>query len=215
MSSTARTPAKGTKAPRKRMPRAQRERQMIQVAEAVFAERGYTAASMDEIAERVGVSKPMLYEYFNSKEGLLLACIREARAELRRVTEQAVAQAGNAEEALRQGLLAFFAFIRERRQSWMLVRHEATLVGTAADELETTRQQQTDLIATLMGDFVDPDAAAAVEASGILYAAAEFVVGGCERLAIWCEQRDDLSPETIAEYAVNLLWGGLAQLTGR
>ncbi|OLT43679.1 TetR family transcriptional regulator [Saccharomonospora sp. CUA-673] len=197
------------------MPRAQRERQMIQVAEAVFAERGYTAASMDEIAERVGVSKPMLYEYFNSKEGLLLACIREARAELRRVTEQAVAQAGNAEEALRQGLLAFFAFIRERRQSWMLVRHEATLVGTAADELETTRQQQTDLIATLMGDFVDPDAAAAVEASGILYAAAEFVVGGCERLAIWCEQRDDLSPETIAEYAVNLLWGGLAQLTGR
>ncbi|WP_253827265.1 TetR/AcrR family transcriptional regulator [Prauserella aidingensis] len=197
------------------MPRAQRERQMIQVAEAVFAERGYTAASMDEIAERVGVSKPMLYEYFNSKEGLLLACIREARAELRRVTAQAVANSPTGEEALRQGLLAFFGFIRDRRQAWSLVRHEASLVGTAAEELETTRQQQTDLIATLMGDFTDPETARMAEESGLLQAAAEFVVGGCERLAIWSEQRSDLTPEIVAEYAVNLLWGGLAHIADR
>ncbi|MBB3661294.1 transcriptional regulator, TetR family [Prauserella flava] len=222
MSSTAKAPdtteaatGPGQGKPRKRMPRAQRERQMIQVAEAVFAERGYTAASMDEIAERVGVSKPMLYEYFHSKEGLLVACIREARAELRRVTEQAVANSPTGEEALRQGLRAFFGFIRDRKQAWLLVRHEASLVGTASEELETTRQQQTDLIATLMGDFTDPETARFAEESGLLQAAAEFVVGGCERLAIWSEQRDDLTPEIVAEYAVNLLWGGLAQIAGR
>ncbi|PXY20897.1 TetR/AcrR family transcriptional regulator [Prauserella muralis] len=205
MSTTAKAPAR-----RKRMPRAQRERQMIDVAEAVFAERGYAAASMDEIAERVGVSKPMLYEYFNSKEGLLLACIREARAALRTVTEEAVAGAPTAEEAMRRGLHAFFVYIRERRQAWSLLRHEMALIGTsAAEEIEATRQQQTDLIATLMGGYLDSSDPVRTQAS------AEFVVGGCERLAIWCEAHENLTPEQVTEYAMDLLWGGLERLANR
>lgn len=136
---------------RRRMPRAQREQQMLEVAEAVFAERGFAAASMDEIAERVGVSKPMLYEYFHSKEGLLLACVAQARAELREVTERAVEGSTDARAALRSGLRAFFVFARERRQGWSLLRHELALIGTSASEaLEATRRQQTDLIAKLM-----------------------------------------------------------------
>ncbi|WP_024877323.1 TetR/AcrR family transcriptional regulator [Saccharomonospora piscinae] len=202
MSATAKTPAR-----RRRMPRAERERQMIGVAEAVFAERGYSAASMDEIAERVGVSKPMLYEYFSSKEGLLLACIQSARAALREATQEAVLGATSAEDALRKGLLAFFAFIRDRRQAWSLLRHEMTLIGTsAADELEATRQQQTDLIAALMGGYL------AAEDAGLLQAMAEFVVGGCERLAIWCEQNEQVTPEAATDYAMKILWGGMRHL---
>ncbi|PRX49307.1 TetR family transcriptional regulator [Prauserella shujinwangii] len=201
MSTTAKAPTR-----RKRMPRAERERQMIEVAEAVFAERGYTAASMDEIAERVGVSKPMLYEYFHSKEGLLLACIRQSRAALREVTEEAVAQAASAEDAMRRGLRAFFVFIREHREAWSLLRHEMALIGTsAADEIEATRQQQTDLISNLLGALVGESDPIRAEAS------AEFVVGACERLAIWCERHEDITPEIVTEYAMDLLWGGLAQ----
>ncbi|MBN6033957.1 TetR/AcrR family transcriptional regulator [Amycolatopsis sp. 195334CR] len=193
---------------RKRMPRAERERQMVEVAEAVFAERGYVAASMDDIAERVGVSKPMLYEYFNSKEGLLLACIGQARAELRVATEEAVSLAEDAEDALRRGLLAFFVFIRERRQSWSLLRHEMTLIGTpAADGIEATRRQQTDLIAALMAGYFSAASPLQVEAS------AEFVVGACERLAIWCERHDEITPEMATGYAMDLLWGGLHERT--
>lgn len=193
-----------TTAKRKRMPRAERERQMIEIAEQVFSARGYAAASMDEIAELVGVSKPMLYEYFNSKEGLLLACIRESRAILREVTEQATVGATTAEDALRRGLLAFFVFIRERRQAWSLLRHEMALIGTpAADEVEETRRQQTDLIAALMsGYFASGDDLRAE-------AAAEFVVGACERLAIWCERHDEVTPEMATEYAMDVLWDGL------
>ncbi|WP_158888331.1 TetR/AcrR family transcriptional regulator [Amycolatopsis anabasis] len=178
---------------------------MIEVAEAVFSERGYVAASMDEIADRVGVSKPMLYEYFNSKEGLLLACIRESRAELREVTEQAVARAGDAEGALREGLLAFFEFIRERRKAWSLLRHEMALIGTpAADEIEATRRQQTDLIAAVMDGYFPGASPLQLEAS------AEFVVGACDRLAIWCERHEEVTPERATEYAMDVLWGGLA-----
>src|SRR3954447_9652887 len=55
------------------MPRAEREEQMLEVAGEVFAERGFHAASMDEIAERADISKPMLYAYFGNKEGLYSA----------------------------------------------------------------------------------------------------------------------------------------------
>ena len=193
-----------TTAKRKRMPRAERMRQMVEVAEQVFSARGYAAASMDEIAELVGVSKPMLYEYFNSKEGLLLACIRESRSVLREVTEQATVGAATAEDALRRGLLAFFVFIRERRQAWSLLRHEMVLIGTsAADEVEETRRQQTDLIAALMSGHFDNGDDLKAEA------AAEFVVGACERLAIWCERHDEVSPEMATEYAMDVLWSGL------
>ena len=193
-----------TTAKRKRMPRAERMRQMVEVAEQVFSARGYAAASMDEIAELVGVSKPMLYEYFNSKEGLLLACIRESRSILREVTEQATVGAETAEDALRRGLLAFFVFIRERREAWSLLRHEMALIGTpAADEVEETRRQQTDLIAALMSGHFDSGDDLRAEA------AAEFVVGACERLAIWCERHDEVSPEMATEYAMDVLWSGL------
>lgn len=193
-----------TTAKRKRMPRAERMRQMVEVAEQVFSARGYASASMDEIAELVGVSKPMLYEYFNSKEGLLLACIRESRSILREVTEQATVGAATAEEALRRGLLAFFVFIRERRQAWSLLRHEMALIGTpAADEVEETRRQQTDLIAALMSGHFDSGDDLRAEA------AAEFVVGACERLAIWCERHDEVTPELATEYAMDVLWSGL------
>jgi AcrR family transcriptional regulator len=193
-----------TTAKRKRMPRAERMRQMVEVAEQVFSARGYAAASMDEIAELVGVSKPMLYEYFNSKEGLLLACIRESRSVLREATEQATVGAATAEDALRRGLLAFFVFIRERREAWSLLRHEMALIGTpAADEVEETRRQQTDLIAALMSGYFDSGDDLRAEA------AAEFVVGACERLAIWCERHDEVSPEMATEYAMDVLWSGL------
>ncbi|WP_020657395.1 TetR/AcrR family transcriptional regulator [Amycolatopsis benzoatilytica] len=195
-----------TTAKRKRMPRAERERQMIEVAEQVFGERGYAMASMDEIAELVGVSKPMLYEYFNSKEGLLLACIRESRSALQQATEQAIVGAPTANEALRRGLLSFFVFIRERRQAWSLLRHEMALIGTpAADEIEETRRQQTDLITALMSGYFDSDDTLRAEAS------AEFVVGACERLAIWCERFPEVTPERATEYAMDLLWAGLSQ----
>lgn len=65
----------------KRMPRAVREQQMMDAAVQTFGQRGYRAASMDEIAELAGVSKPLVYLYLNSKDELFTACIRrEAQA---------------------------------------------------------------------------------------------------------------------------------------
>jgi AcrR family transcriptional regulator len=189
------------------MPRADRERQMMSVAEQVFAERGYVAASMDEIAERVGVSKPMLYEYFGSKEGLLVACIRQARAELLRVTSRAAVDAQTPEDMLRDGLVAYFQFIRAHSQTWALLRTEAAVVGpSAAEEIEAGRQQQTDLISGTMALY-------APRPSPVdLTLAAEVIVGGCERLALWCERHQETTPEQAAELVMSTIWSGMRSL---
>ncbi|HEX5403751.1 MAG TPA: TetR/AcrR family transcriptional regulator [Pseudonocardiaceae bacterium] len=196
-----------TEAPRRRrMPRADRERQMMSVAEEVFAERGYVAASMDEIAERVGVSKPMLYEYFGSKEGLLVACIRQARAELLRVTSQAAVDAVNPEDMLRNGLVAYFQFISDHRRSWALLCSETAVVGpSATEEIEAVRQQQTDLISSTMALYVP-------QPPLDLTAGAEVIVGGCERLALWCQRHPETSPADAAELVMRLIWSGMRSL---
>lgn len=177
---------------------------MIAVAEEIFAERGYQATSMDEVAERVGVSKPMIYEYFGSKEGLLIACLRNARAELLEVTMTAVAGATTAEETLRRGLRAFFEFTDSHRRSWKLLRHEATVAGlTAVDEVEAIRQQHTTLNATLLANFLPHRGQQALEAY------AEIIVGACERLSLWYVASEDVTAERATELIMDLIWYGL------
>jgi AcrR family transcriptional regulator len=186
------------------MPRAERERQMVEVAEEIFVDRGFLSTSMDEVAERVGVSKPMIYEYFGSKEGLFVACIRAARAELLNVTLRSVEGVGSAEEALRRGLTAFFAFTDSHRRSWKLLQAEAAVAGPdAVAEIEAVRQQQTAVNATLFESFLPDLPRHELEAN------AEMVVGACERLALWYVQRDDVSADAAAELVMRLLWFGL------
>src|SRR5581483_9881124 len=69
--------AQAARAAQRRMPRPERERQMLEVAGRSFAAHGFHAVSMDEIAKQAGISKPMLYHYFGSKEGLYVAYVRQ------------------------------------------------------------------------------------------------------------------------------------------
>ncbi|MCE7006612.1 TetR/AcrR family transcriptional regulator [Kibdelosporangium philippinense] len=190
---------------RRRMPRADRERQMMTIAEAVFSERGYAATSMDEIADRVGVSKPMIYEYFGSKEGLLVACIRQVRTELRERTAQSVIGASSPEEALRKGLQTFFRFTDDHRRSWeLLLRTETAVVGPAAvAEMETARQEQIQLHMALFSAYMPDTDQRSLEA------AAEILVGACERLSVWYVRHDDVTPEEAAEHIMRMTWFGL------
>jgi AcrR family transcriptional regulator len=188
------------------MTRAERERQMLDVAEEVFAEQGYGAVSMEEIAVRVGLSKPMLYEYFGSKEGLLLATIARARRELREATERAVAAAGSAEEMLYRGYLAYFEFNEAHRRSWLVLLQEPVLLRGAADEIEATRRQQTDLIVAQM-ELLAPD-----RPRRDLEAYAEIIVGACERLALWRTRNPEVGVEEAARHMMDLTWNGLVSL---
>ena len=123
------------------MPRPVREQQIIDAAIRVFAKRGYHAASVDEIAELAGISKPMVYLYLDSKEGLFLACLRREAERLVAALRAAAGPAHPPELRLRAGLLAFFTFVTEHRDSWVVLHRQASELSPAiAAELGRTRQ---------------------------------------------------------------------------
>jgi AcrR family transcriptional regulator len=189
-----------TRPTRRRVGRAERERQILDAAIAVFGERGYQNASMDQVAERVGVTKPVLYTHFGSKHGLLLACIARARAELLEVTSAAAASASTPEEMLRRGTLAFFDYLQRQAPEWTILYAESAVAGEAIEEI---RAQQTDFIATLL----------AAQAPGTdpqrLTGWAQVIVGACERLALW-RARAGVTSEEATGYLMDLVWTGLS-----
>ena len=80
-----------------------RERQLLELAEELFAERGYAGTSMDELCRRAGVTKPVVYELFGSKDGLFRACLEGSASALAEVITDAVrAQSDARGEAARR-----------------------------------------------------------------------------------------------------------------
>ncbi|MBE9375792.1 TetR/AcrR family transcriptional regulator [Saccharopolyspora sp. HNM0983] len=190
----------------RKLSRAQREQQILAVAEQVFAADGYQASSMDEIARRVGLSKPMLYEYFGSKEGLLLACLERAKRELLDATTAAAADAAGPEQLVHDCLLAFFTFGDEHSLAWELLRNESALPAASVNSgLEAIRKQQIQFTADLLG-AARPDLGA-----DRLEAFAEAIIGACERLALWREQQPDITPEKATEHLMALITPSLTQ----
>lgn len=114
-----------------RIPRAEREQQMLDAAEFVFAQKDFRAASMDEIAERSGITKPLLYQYFGSKEALYDACVERGRDALFSDIEQA-AEAVAPDQALRIFVAKHFEFLEANRGSWWLLYGESTREATDA-----------------------------------------------------------------------------------
>lgn len=197
----------GRKQPAKRMTRAEREEQILSTAEEFFAERGYRQATMDELAARLGVTKPVIYDHFGSKDGLLLALLTRARTELHAETLRALGEApGDPREALRRALLAFFTFIDGHGCAWSVLNREAALLtGDAAAEVEALRQQQADVLAGFLTTHrLAPTPAAA-------HPLAQLVVGAGERLALWRQDHDPtMPPEVAADHMMTVLWHGLA-----
>jgi AcrR family transcriptional regulator len=94
---------------------------MLATARELFAERGFADVTMDEVAAAVGVTKPLLYNYFGNKEQLFLACMRPAGEAMMRSIVTAVQAAESPAAALRSGIHAFFAFLDSDRDSWRVI----------------------------------------------------------------------------------------------
>ena len=188
---------------RRRLPREERARQLLATAEQVFADRGIAAASMDEIAERAGVTKPVLYDHFGSKDGLLAAVIERAGADLGTAVESVVAEADGPDAALARGLRAYFTFMQEHRKAWLALLNETATNTAGAKALEKIRDERARFIALLIAAEI-PDAD---RARAMTYAQA--VIGACERLAT-APDGAALSPDELTSYLMDVIWLGFA-----
>jgi AcrR family transcriptional regulator len=209
------TPADGSTAdetvsPRRRMPRVEREALMLDVAEEMFGERGYRASSMDEIAARVGVSKPMLYHYYGSKERLFLACLARARTRMREAILEGAGTSDKPGEQLFNTLVTWFRFIDEHPATWNLFVDEGLLeFGEAAEEIEAIRGEHTELIASLIAAHNPPGH---VDDPLELEIVAAAISGVGERITRWRTRNPGLTPERTARHLMQLLWLGLERM---
>lgn len=176
---------------------------MLDAAVEVFSRNGFHPASMDEIADVAGVSKPMIYAYLGSKDELFSACIhREANRMMARIT--AAVPAGLApDERLYRGLLAFFEFIAEYRDGWIVLYRQARVQGTFAAQITAVRERIIMLVAELLAGTADE--AARTHAMPTAYA----LVGAAEALSDWAVEHPEHTPQHLTSRLMDLVWTGL------
>jgi AcrR family transcriptional regulator len=203
----------------KRVPRAQREQQMLDAAVKVFSRSGYHAASMDEIAEECDVSKPMLYLYLGSKEELFAACIRrEADRLIARFAEAADPSLDPGDQLFR-GLTAFFAFVAEHRDSWVVLYQQARAQGEpVVAEVAAARAEVSGAVTALLrravreagGDDVPgPRSGTSRTDRGEAAGMAAIITGAADALAGWVLDTGPEPAEESARRLMSVIWIGL------
>lgn len=207
-SSSPERPRVGTRG----VPRPVREAQILEVAGQVFATEGYAGASMDAIAARADVSKPMLYNYFGSKRDLYFAYIEQAGKGLREQMRRAAGDDQPAEERLWAGILAFFRFVDDHRAGWAVLYQEAASQGGPfAAEVADLRSRIAQTVAQLFRQATE-EKVSRTGSSAVADSFAHALVGAGESLANWWLHHPDVELEDAARRLMNFAWMGLDDL---
>ncbi|GIH13346.1 TetR family transcriptional regulator [Rugosimonospora africana] len=199
---------------------------MLDAAVAVFSKSGFHDASMDEIAARAGISKPMVYAYLGSKEELFIACLHREGTRLMEAIVSAVvpraplAAVGSAaaigdgvlppDEQLWRGLRAFFTFVGDHRDGWSVLYRQARGQAPFATELAAMRSRMVDVVAGLLARVIAAGSRQPRPAD--VMAMAYALVGAGESLADWVVDHVEESPEATATRLMNFVWLGAGEL---
>ena len=105
----------------KGVPRAEREQQILVAAISEFATRGYARASMVDIARQAGISKPLVYQYFGSKDGLYLECLHHVAGSPLVRLEAAELSVDDSVASRIHPLRAIFEALEPQREAWRLL----------------------------------------------------------------------------------------------
>jgi len=182
--------------------------QTLSAAHLLFAERGYAAVTMDEIAAAVGVTKPLLYNYFGNKERLYIACMERAGDALIATIAGAVSATANPGDALGAGVRAFFSFLDSDRSAWAVLFDETLpQAGEVFDRVAAYRGQIVDLVsASLLAQIpMRRREGAKVEVEALSTA----LLGASEALARWWLRTEAITAEDAAALLVSTVEPGL------
>jgi AcrR family transcriptional regulator len=191
----------------------QRRRRILDAATEIFAERGYDAASVGEIAAASGITKPVLYDHFQSKHDLFVELMETIRDELIGRGAKALAVDAPLEHRVRAAVAAFFAYVEERPASARVLlavpRGDPELVEPARQVQVGATAVITALLAAerqLLADAPDRDLR--------LELFTEFLKQGLHGLAEWWVAHPEVRRETLVDGVMDLTWAGLSQQLG-
>jgi AcrR family transcriptional regulator len=194
----------------RRMSGPDRRRQILDVALEAFAARGYAGTSMREIAAAAGVTKPVLYLHFASKERIYFALLEEISGALTRRGADAMGADAPARERVRAAIAAFFAFAEERPAAVRVLL--ASGLGDAELERESARIQRQ--VTARLRDLLaaDPGLWAGVPDRELrLEMVVEFTKTGLHGLAEWWSTNPEVHREALVDAVMALVWDGLAE----
>ena len=202
--------AGGTSA-RTRMTGKQRREQLLTIGRTLFADKGFEATTVEEIAARAGVSKPVVYEHFGGKEGVYAVVVdREIRALLDSITGALDDESATARGLLEKAALALLDYVEQSSEGFrILVRDSpagqstgsfASLISDVASQVEHI------LAAEFKRRRLDPKTAP-------LYA--QMLVGMVAIPGGWWLDSRRMKKEDVAAHLVNLAWNGLAGMEAR
>jgi AcrR family transcriptional regulator len=191
---------------RKKLTAAARRAQLIEVGRSVFAERGYEGTSVEEIAERAKVSKPILYEHFGGKEGLYAVIVDREMEYVVAVISRAIAT-GSPRERVEAAALAFLIYVRDHPHGFAVLSHDAPLSSSGGGMSSLLND-----VAGRVGDvFAKSFKAAGYDRKAApIYAHA--LVGMVTFVGQWWIEVRKPSVEKVASHIAALSWMGLRHL---
>jgi AcrR family transcriptional regulator len=187
-----------------RLPRRERRVQLLDSALGVFVAQGYHAAAMDDIAERAGVSKPVLYQHFPGKLDLYLALLDSACDEVIDNCRQALAATHDNKTRVAAAMAAFYAYVAGERGAFRLV-FESDLTSEPAVREHVDRV--TTECAAMIAHVIQDDTGLPAEQSRLL---AVSLVGMAQVSArFWVSESNGLSQTQAVELVSGLAWRGI------
>ncbi len=186
-----------------------RRAQLLQVAREVFVEDGYHGAAMEQIATRAGVTKPVLYQHFESKKELYLALLSEDMNALQTRVESAIDDAKSNRERIQRGLASYFEYIEANEGSFHLLFRET--LGAEPDFREVIERFR-DAVAARIGKIIAEETLLPVAHSELL---ARGVMGMGESAAQWWLERRSVDKAEVLKDLADLAWRGLSGVPRR
>ena len=188
-----------------RLPRHERRRQLLDAAREVFVSQGYHAAAMDEIAERAGVSKPVLYQHFPGKLELYLALLDESVDALVETVRGALRSTAENKQRVAATFSAYFEYVAGEGQAFRLV-FESDLGNEAAVRAKLERGQRE--CAELVSQVVSQDAGLDEDEAHLLSVG---LVGLAQVTArYWLSTQDRIPREAAEQLVARLAWRGIS-----
>lgn len=188
-----------------------RREQLVAVAAELFAKGGYEATTMDQVAQAAGVTKPLLYQHFDSKHALYEELITSAATTLLNGLTVAASPDSSPREKVEHGFAVYFS---------MLVSDDVSFRLLLAESTDEDIARHLDAIEHALIEFVDPLIDAGLEPDHRRLLAAAVVGTAKSAATFWLDESNDVAAEDAAEVAARLarrcaqlVWGGLRSVS--
>jgi len=187
-----------------RLPKRKRREQLLTVAQDVFAANGYHATAMDEIAERAGVSKPVLYQHFPGKLDLYSALLDVHVDELVSAVKEALGSTTDNKQRVKNAVGAFYDFVNSETGAYRMV-FESDLRGEPAVQAAVDRANRAPVDA--ITQTITSDAGLSEDKARLL---ASGLVGLSQVSArYWLDNHNSISRDDAVSLIATLAWRGI------